>query len=161
MNENLPKIVCNVAEVIASAIPLKILVLAREVIKDGALKTIEVKPTKESHKIAIRIPHGTTTYMGTAALIIMAIVEADKPIIAPTDMSKLPEIIMIAAPDATTPRVEICSNMLIMLASLKNLGFAIPVIIDMAIITNNSVNHCECKILLHFPFFMLTPIKRL
>jgi len=147
IKENLPKIVCSVAEVIARAIPLKMLELANEVINEGALKTMDVTPTNKSHIIAMEIPHSTTIQIGTDALIMIAMTEAVKPIIAPTEISKLPEIIKIVAPDATTPNVAICSKMLMIFANRKNLGFINPVTTEIAMITIRSINHCARNIL--------------
>ena len=60
---------------------------------------------------------------------------------APTEMSKLPDIMRMVAPEATTPRVEICSKMLTILFTRKKRGFIAPVTPAMITTTMRRRNH--------------------
>ena len=72
----------------------------------------------------------------------MAMTQAVRPMLAPTEMSKLPEMMRMVAPEATTPRVEICSRMLTRLFIRKKRGLMPPVMPAMTIMTMRRRNHC-------------------
>src|SRR5271167_2956367 len=121
--------------------PRKTPMAASEMMKDGARNTIELKPTKTAQATATHRPRATATGEGSFAFMSIAMMQDDSPMLAPTEMSKLPEMMRMVAPEATTPRVEICSKMLTMLFTLKKRGFTTPVKAEVRSTTMRRRNH--------------------
>jgi hypothetical protein len=116
-------------------------VVAKEMINEGDLKTIESMPLKVVQVMAIAMHATEAKKLGTPLFIRIAITQADNPIIAPTEISKFPDMIRIVAPAATKPKTEICSNIFMRLLILTNFGLIIVVIVEIRMITNRSKNH--------------------
>src|SRR5208337_3121514 len=76
----------------------------------------------------------------------IAMTQADIPMLAPTEMSKFPEIMRRVAPAATRPRTDTCSRMFSMLFKPKNRGLTRPVTTARAASTMRRKTHWFLKI---------------
>ena len=139
MASNFPYTVCITPLVRYRAAPVYTLVVARDMIKDGALNKIDRTPLKKVQNMAVAMPAAAAAGIGMPEFIIMAIRQELKPMTAPTDMSKFPDMISMVAPAATRPSTAICSNMFITLFSMRNLGFFSAVSTDISKIINRSM----------------------
>src|SRR5271157_5662899 len=76
----------------------------------------------------------------------MAMTQADIPMLAPTEMSKFPEIMRRVAPAATRPRTDTCSRMFSILLRPKKRGLTSPVTTARAASTMRRKTHWFLKI---------------
>ena len=71
----------------------------------------------------------------------MDMTTAHSPTMAPTEMSKLPEMMRMVAPAATKPSTDDCSRMLMRLRGLKNRSLMRPVMSPRTSVSASSSTH--------------------